>query len=416
MGECVSLMLFDVLLPIADVYGDASLVIPWYLEGHYMYAMAMTIPMLLNYIFTSRKWWSFEEKKHKWWSWILVIFQLWQPWRASKVMILLYKNDEKAQAKKKEMMRDLSSIEPFLESLPAVLIMTTLWVHGIGQNRYPWNRYDFDVGFCNNTASIEPGLSIEDQNFCAVFGGFGGHWWFFTTYGISVLAASLGIAKFLQHGPCAILSTNGILGGMLTWRFLLAFIASMLALLTKGLLEGNLVRMAEKEDLRWCFLLIFVSLCVVPNLLLAIASIAKVTGWNKRLIRVVIDYPAISLLPVFSNFAVGSRTNSKCEDSNVNILRSRFTISRSMTVVNTILTLFCYIVTIVIADTMRGKSDTFRRTSSGFAPFVFLNLLATIGFIYPDKICCPCCCPYSCFELNSEYTITSRSSKDIEMM
>ena len=416
MGECLSLMLFDVLLPIADVYGDASLVIPWYLEGHYMYAMAMTIPMLLNYIFTSFKWWSFEEKKHKWWSWILVLFQVWQPYKASKVMLLLYKNDDKAQNEKREMMRDLSSIEPFLESLPAVLIMTTLWVHGLGQKRYPWNRYDFDVGFCKNTTSIQTDLSIEDQNFCAVFGGFGSHWSFFTTYGISVLAASLGITKFLQHGPCAILSTNGILGGMLTWRFLLAFIASMLALLTKGLLEGSLVRMAEKEDLRWYFLLIFVSLCVVPNLLLAIASIAKVTGWNKRLLKVMIDYPAILLLPVFSNFVVGSRINSKCEDSNVNVLRSQFIVSRPMTALNTMLTLFCYIVTIVIADKMSGSSNTLRRMSSGFAPFVFLNLLATIGFIYPDKICCSCCCPYSCFELNSEYIITPRSSKDIEMM
>ena len=52
----MSMVLFDAILPTLDVYGDASLVGPWYHYGHYRYAGLMTIPMALNYILTFIKW------------------------------------------------------------------------------------------------------------------------------------------------------------------------------------------------------------------------------------------------------------------------------------------------------------------------------------------------------------------------
>ena len=123
------MILFDVFLPTFDVYGDASLVIPWYNNGHHLYAMLMTIPMLLNYVCTSYKWWSLEKRPDKKWTWILVVLQLWQQWRAIKIIYLFFKKDARAQEKKKTMLKEISSIEPFSESVPAILIMTFIWVH-----------------------------------------------------------------------------------------------------------------------------------------------------------------------------------------------------------------------------------------------------------------------------------------------
>ena len=132
LSECMQMMFFDVFIPTLDVYGDASLVIPWYYKGHHLYYAAfMTIPMILNYLFTTYKWWSLEKTSDKKWSWILVTLQLWQQWRAIKIIYLLFKRNPRAHEKKKQMLKELSSIEPFLESMPAILIMSCIWIHAM---------------------------------------------------------------------------------------------------------------------------------------------------------------------------------------------------------------------------------------------------------------------------------------------
>ena len=49
--------------------------------------------------------------------------------------------------------------------------------------------------------------------------------WFFLTYFISGVTATLGVTKLLQVGPCSVLSNEGTLGGLLTWRFVLTYFA-----------------------------------------------------------------------------------------------------------------------------------------------------------------------------------------------
>ena len=49
VGEITTMCLFDVILPTLDVYGDASLIIPWLYRGHYKYAGLMTIPIAQCY-------------------------------------------------------------------------------------------------------------------------------------------------------------------------------------------------------------------------------------------------------------------------------------------------------------------------------------------------------------------------------
>ena len=95
---------FDIVLPTFDVYGDASLILSWLTMGHPVYAGMMCVPMALNYIFTSYKWWSIEKQKKsdsRKWSWVLVLFQVWQQWNASKVIYRIYKKDDRAQEKRR---------------------------------------------------------------------------------------------------------------------------------------------------------------------------------------------------------------------------------------------------------------------------------------------------------------------------
>ena len=91
------MLFFDVFLPTLDVYSDASLVLPWYYENHWKFALMMSIPPLLNFGFTAYKWWSTEKKSEKKWTWVLVLLQLYQQWRALKVIYLIWKNDKRAE-------------------------------------------------------------------------------------------------------------------------------------------------------------------------------------------------------------------------------------------------------------------------------------------------------------------------------
>ena len=414
MGEILTMGFFDVFLPTLDVYGDASLMIPWYYQGHYVYASLMTVPMVLNYLFTTYKWWSVEKASDKKWSWILVMLQLWQQWNALKVIRKIYKKDNRAEEQKKKMLRELSSIEPFFESVPSILIMTCIWMHAFDVDNY---SHYIKYSDCANTTS----LSNDQNNFCAVFDGLGGPAWFFTTYAVSILAGSLGICKFLQNGPVAILPSN-----MMNWPLVRAYFAILFALLAKALFAAGTIGFATDPNCDnyglvcildvqstpiWLFPLIFITINIVPNLILSVIGISLKTGWNKTLIKTLLDYPAFIVLPAFTNFCVGppelncSRVNENSEQ--------HLTISGKLTAINTGLTVICYGMTIgILSEIMRPNyvPDSFLIYWLYFSPILIISCLCIIIFyrcnLYCCKCCinccCSCCCKDSCLESRSD--------------
>ena len=57
---------------------------------------------------------------------------------------------------------------------------------------------------------------------------------FFTTYAISIISAALGLAKCLKNGVARPIGPGGTLDGLLTAKFLLAFLASAGVLVAEG--------------------------------------------------------------------------------------------------------------------------------------------------------------------------------------
>ena len=57
---------------------------------------------------------------------------------------------------------------------------------------------------------------------------------FLTTYIISVISAALGLAKCLKNGVARPIAPGGALDGLLSGKFLLAFLASAVVLVTRG--------------------------------------------------------------------------------------------------------------------------------------------------------------------------------------
>ena len=57
---------------------------------------------------------------------------------------------------------------------------------------------------------------------------------------------ALGLTQFLQTGPCAILTQNGHLRGMLTWKFIIASFATLLSLVTKVVFVAIMMEIASE--------------------------------------------------------------------------------------------------------------------------------------------------------------------------
>ena len=106
-SDCGQLLFFDVFLPTLDVFSDLSLVASWYYDNHYKFATAMSVPLLLNLLFTFRQWWITEEKEDKIWSWLFLITLTWPQWRFLKVIRLLYKKDKNAISERKKLLKSL---------------------------------------------------------------------------------------------------------------------------------------------------------------------------------------------------------------------------------------------------------------------------------------------------------------------
>ena len=107
----------------------------------------MTIPILLQFLFTIYKWYKLEKKEIKKWSWLILLLQFWPQWRAIRIMRLDFKNDPRTGDKKKELMREVTTTEPFLEAWPSIIIMTIIWLSAFESGGFP--RYCDEAGYNN---------------------------------------------------------------------------------------------------------------------------------------------------------------------------------------------------------------------------------------------------------------------------
>ena len=430
-GECCSgikriapSFIFEVALPSADVFSDLSLIIPWYLSGHWKYAISMSVPLYLQFSSTTLKWNMLENKKNKRWSAILLILQCWPQWRALQLILLDYKKDGKFEIKKQELMREVTSTEPFLEAWPSAMILTMIWVPVFFNHvNNGLSKVDYEQ-YCIDNPKV---------NECAIFSGPGGVTWFFISFGISTLTGSLGITRFLQVGPFSVLSSEGRLAGILTWKFILAFSAVLSSAFSKGILAAMWIGMANNEYmmkdigiLLGVYLegshsnnksscthadkcmeqnspytindedrivmrvinLIVVTL-ILPNLLLSFISIAITTGVNMKFMYAIARYPGSVVLPIATYFAIGIKY-AFCPETKEK--RKYLGFSKRCSVANLILNIimqaFMYI--LLMASLQSENND--KHHSIGFLTVFFLALAFNITYLSLDQ---PCCCSSS---------------------
>ena len=356
-----------------------------------------------------------------------------------------FKNDPKADDKKKELMREVTTTEPFLEAWPSIIIMTIIWLSVLHDSSfdsycrddYNYRTHEYNDKECdtymyygpnnvNTVNNLPPKCCTNhpENSACAVYGGFGGKPWFFTTYAISIITGALGITKFLQVGPFSVLTTEGALSGLckcnsfcnscaMICRFFLAFLAVMASMLTKGtviaiifyfLLTPNLNSQGQIEDSEAILrmLLLRIGPLILPNLLFSWISIGCSTGFNKKLMQVILAYPAAWMLPITSLFVIGPQKLA-CS-SKTNIHRYHLGFSKPYTIINITLTMIMYAF-ILSYDTYIIQITAF------ICPVIFvITLFLNFIFLLSDaKCCCSCCCTDCC--KHETYVIATNTLK-----
>ena len=365
----------------------------------------MTLPLFLQFLSTSYKWVKLEKNESKRWTWILLLLQFWPQWRALRIMHLHYKKVTNAENKKQELLREITSTEPFLEAWPSIMVMILIWAPLISQSGFTVLYHTiWTPGLCE--------YNPNSRNICAVFSGPGGVDWFFVTFIISVVTGSLGITKFLQTGPFAVLNDEGALGGILKWKFILAFLAVMLSILTKGVLVGLLMGyyasapphrhrqfkkvLGSTDDTATNISMVTISLAAVflPALLCSFFSIALSTGINKKFFQVIIRYPASWVLPLATYFTIGSKISLKCprEDKRKRLLG----FSTRCSFFNMIASIFMYggIIAFLLVNDYYDGSGIFKPFWIDiflplFIPVIVLGVTFNIIYLVLDE---PWCC------------------------
>ena len=106
-----------------------------------------------------------------------------------------------------------------MESVPSTFIMTAIWAKfKLGGSKCENMKTIFSVNSC-----LVIFVSVENNGV------------FLTTYAISIISATLGLAKCLKNGVARPIAPGGTLDGFLTGKFVVAFLASAVSLMARGL-------------------------------------------------------------------------------------------------------------------------------------------------------------------------------------
>ena len=359
--EVMPLVILNIGLPTGDVFSDILTIITLYMSEHPYFATALLTPFLFNVVFTTFSWWRIDSNKEKKWTWILLLLQLWPQYRAMKIIFKIFKGDPSYVNEKNTLERDVSILEPFLESVPTVWITTVI----LAKQAEPENNY-----------ALGKDVTI-----------------FITSFTLSVISSSIGITKFLKVGPCKIFPEGGSCLGYLTGRFMMVFIAVACSVVNKGLMvsshllinvgPGPSRGLMSTTGVILCFLVVN----ILPNLLWSIVLVSIPLRNMKRVFLTLKTYPQIFLVAMFTPFAFGAKTIScrNCPET----ASGRITFTKQGTVVNLIITVTSFVITesLYLYDDLKGRPLWYVFVPPAII-ILILQTILTIAIMINSECCC----------------------------
>lgn len=178
----IILLLFRILLPIWDTYGDIYLAIQLIQVGFIISGCIVIVPVILSTSFLIIVA-VYDERVEKlsFLEWILIIFQLYVPYQAIKIMLT---GDSEWENKKQDMDLSASLIEPIIEAIPQLIILSSITLYILALD----NGTSIDILFQSK---------ILEYNFDGA-----------TLLGIKLLLSLFssvwGLFRVFRDGPCSI--------------------------------------------------------------------------------------------------------------------------------------------------------------------------------------------------------------------
>ena len=394
-------LFFDGVVPFADNVSDLRLIYEWYTTGHWRFATSMLIPFLLNASANIYHWWKWDSKEEKKYTWLLLILQLWPIYRAIKLAMKTWKKLPGVDAERKKFEGEVLSLEPYLESLPSLLVMGMAWT----------------TGNCGGTECESNQMAVVGETPI----------YFYISFCISVLTSTLGISKYLLKGPVRILSEDGALKGMLTCPFSFLFMVTLVSVVPKSfgivfmtsrfyetfnilaelpdlvIFSNDSYPRSVPQQMHYYYIhsisLVFVVM-VLPHILLSIGCVVSATGFSKQFFKIVFGNPQLCLLPVFTHLGIGNRRLQCTSGPHHDIDQRQLLVSKELTIVNMFLNVVSWAVNYGILTAMEDDNDPFGFTRD----VIFVMVLCTPpGIIFTSlflclgsSCCCPCCTTGCC--------------------
>ena len=289
----LKLVVFNVLLPSLDIYFDLKLLVHLF-PRYWGCGLFLLTCLTTNTTFTCLAWWRLDTRREKAVTWVFLLLQVWPQLKALQAILLTCRRDVRAALATEVLDREVASLEPFLEAMPSVCVMTYMIMTS--------------PGFLSSLSG-----SVN----------------FYRAYYITCFTMTL----FLKSGPCFILPRHGLFAGIFTWRFLVVFFINMFSLNSKLLwtpsFEGST--------------LVLNILCVSAfSTCLALYSLHQSVGSWRGTLGVIVSHPPLLLLPIFGYFTFGTSGEASAEGEQGIVLSWRWTMVNML--VSFALTLVRYLV------------------------------------------------------------------------
>ena len=297
LTELVLLLVLSVCLPTLDSYGDIFLAYKTFSIHHPFWGCALLVPAMVNLCFTAVAWWKMDAAAEKRWSWVLLVFFLWPQYKAVKLIYKIsWMGRETGLEEKNNFRKNVGQLEPFLESMPQILVKTALW-----------GRVNSICGDKENITTEVYTKCIKSPEYLEaskVLGDDGAYYYALFFLIISIASVSAALASFLKAETTGLVSAGWSFRGCLT--FLLFTVSAGGILASKAQLLAGMV-WVPRDETDWdprllgaLYGLAWISLLILPNLIVTGVSF----GFWKSTIATFLRNPALVAVSIVSIFTL----------------------------------------------------------------------------------------------------------------
>lgn len=210
VGSIIPNLILDAVLPTVDSVLNLILILRWYTLGHVNYASALAVPFIINSVFNIYQWWKFDSKTEKKFTWLLVVLQLWPAYKTMNLILRLYNENKKTDEEKRKLKRPIRLLQPYLESVPSLFVL-------------------FVAIF--SSVNLPGSIAVSPEYYDSLIGECIILFW--TKLSVAFLTSSLTLSTYLLQGPCKVIPNNANLNGMVSWKYLMAFVSTLFSLCGK---------------------------------------------------------------------------------------------------------------------------------------------------------------------------------------